>query len=74
MLPLAKPFFYIGKHQQLATATNAGQIEYQPTIESCTPYKACLNANQCSDGYEGVNCGNCADGYFGAPRKPFKIL
>lgn len=44
LLPLAKPYFYIGKHQQLAAPTNAGQIEYQPIIESCDPTYACLNA------------------------------
>lgn len=44
MLPLSKPFFYISKHSEVATVTNADQTEYMPVVETCLPVHACLNA------------------------------
>ena len=43
MLPLAKPYFYISKHSQVATPINADQTEYQPVIDTCVPLYACLS-------------------------------
>jgi len=68
MLPLAKPFFYISKHSEVAATAKPGQTEYQPVVETCLPLYACLNANQCSAGYEGLNCGLCVFGYFPDPN------
>ena len=47
MLPLAKPFFYISKHSEVAATANPGQTEYQPVVETCLPLYACLNATGC---------------------------
>ena len=47
MLPLAKPFFYISKHSEVATTANPGQTEYQPVVLTCLPLYACLNATGC---------------------------
>ena len=47
MLPLAKHFFYISKHSEVAATANPGQTEYQPVVETCLPLYACLNATGC---------------------------